>query len=121
VSDRIELRGLRVMARCGVLAEEIERAQPFEVDLELEVDLAPAGASDELDDTVDYGAVVDRVIGACEGHHQLMERLAERIAAAAGADPRVGAVTVTVRKLRPPVPHDLADAGVRIRRATATD
>ena len=109
------------MARCGVLPEEIERVQPFEIDLELEVDLAPAGASDELADTVDYGAVVDRVTGVCDGHHQLMERLADRIATAAGDDPRVEAVTVTLRKLRPPVPHDLADAGVRIRRATATD
>jgi dihydroneopterin aldolase len=114
--DRIELRGLRVMARCGVLAEEIERPQPFEIDLDLEVDLSAAGASVELADTVDYGDVVARAVAACDGHHQLMERLAEQIASAVATDDRVRAVTVTIRKLRPPVPHDLATAGVRIRR-----
>ena len=45
----------------GVLPEEQERAQPFGVELELLVDLAPAGASDALADTVDYGAVIEAV------------------------------------------------------------
>jgi dihydroneopterin aldolase len=115
-TDRIELRGLRVLARCGVLPEEVARAQPFEIDVDLHVDVAVAGRSDQLADTVDYGQVVELVIAACEGHHQLMERLADRIAAAAMADERVGAVSVTIRKLRPPVPHDLATAGVHIHR-----
>ena len=48
----------------------------------------------------------------------LLERMAERIAEVVLADrPGVGAVTVTVRKLRPPVPSELATSGVRIRRA----
>jgi dihydroneopterin aldolase len=51
--DRIELRGLRALGTHGVLPEEKERAQPFEVDLALEVDLRPAGRSDALADTVD--------------------------------------------------------------------
>ena len=55
--DRILVSGLREMGVHGVLAEEQERAQPFGVDLELLVDLAPAGASDALADTVDYGVV----------------------------------------------------------------
>ncbi len=114
--DRIELRGLRVMATCGVLPEEIARAQPFEIDLDLEVSLVAAGASDELGDTVDYGAVLERVVAACEGHHQLMERVASKIAEAVLDDERVEAATVTMRKLRPPVPHDVASAGVRVRR-----
>ena len=53
--DRIELRGLRVLGAHGVLPEEQQRAQPFEVDLDLELDLRPAGRSDALADTVDYG------------------------------------------------------------------
>ena len=48
---------------------------------------------------------------------QLLERLAERIAEVVLAvDPAVDAVTVTVRKLRPPVPQHLATSGVRIAR-----
>lgn len=116
----MELRGLRILGRHGVLAEEHERAQPFEVDLDLELDLRPAGASDDLADTVDYGAVIEAVVAEVAGEHSdLLEHLAERIARRAldtSDRPEVQAVTVTVRKLRPPVPADLASAGVTIRR-----
>lgn len=118
-ADRVELRGLRLAVSVGVLPEERERPQPVEVDVDLEVDVVTAGASDRLDDAVDYGAVVDevaRVLGA--GHVELLERAATLAAEAVLAlDPRVRAVEVAVRKLRPPVPHDLATAGVRVRRA----
>lgn len=101
-----------------MLAEEQHRAQPFELDLDLEVDLGPAAASDDVADTVDYGAVVEMAgrIVATESFG-LLESLAARIADALLADPRVGAVTVAVRKLRPPVPVDLASAGVRLTRS----
>jgi len=115
--DRIELRGLRVVGTHGVLPEEQSRAQPFEVDLDLEADLRDAGRSDELADTVDYGGLAERVASVVRSErHALLERLAERIAEAALADGRVRSVTVTVRKLRPPVPVDLASAGVRVVR-----
>ena len=118
MTDRIELRGLRALGRHGALPEERERAQPFEVDLDVELDLAPAGGSDDLAATVDYGrlaGLVEEILGG--PHATLLERLAERMAEAVlAADGRVAAVTVVVRKLRPPVPVDLATAGVRIRR-----
>ena len=117
--DRIELRGLRVAGTHGVLPEELERAQPFEVDILLELDLAAAGRSDSLGDTVDYGQVAQAAAGVISGpHSDLLEHLAERVAGAvleAGA-PRARSATVTVRKLRPPVPLDLASAGVTITR-----
>lgn len=121
--DVIALRGLRALGRHGVLAEEKTRAQPFEVDLDLEVDLRRAGQSDALADTVDYGAVADAVRAVVEGDHSdLLEHLAERIAGAAlraagsGAGPEVTGVTVTIRKLRPPVAVHMDSAGVRIHR-----
>jgi dihydroneopterin aldolase len=115
--DRIELRGLRIVGIHGVLAEEQARAQPFEVDLDLEADLAVAGRSDRLEDTIDYGALSEQVASVVQNErHALLERLAERIAETALADERVAAVTVTLRKLRPPVPVDLATAGVHITR-----
>ncbi len=116
--DRIELRGLRVLGVHGALPEEQDRAQPFEVDLDVEADLSVAGASDRLADTVDYGAVT-AVVAAVVGDERfrLLERLAERIASqVADVDPRIRAVTVAVRKLRPPLPADLTSAGVRITR-----
>lgn len=116
--DSIELRGLRVLGRHGCLPEEQERDQPFEVDLDVHLDLSAAGRTDDLADTLDYGAVVAAVVGVVTGPPSaLLERVAERIAEAVLADARVAAVTVAVRKLRPPVPADLATAGVRLTRA----
>lgn len=117
MTDRIELRGLRVLGICGALPEEKDRPQPLEVDLDVEVDLADAGQTDALADTVDYGALA-RAAARVAGSERftLLERLAQRIVDEVGADPRVGSVTVAVRKLRPPVPVDLATAGVRITR-----
>lgn len=117
MADWLQLRGLRILGVHGALPEEQVRAQPFEVDLDIEVDLAPAGRSDALADTLDYGDVVAmaaRVVGG--EHHQLIERLAARIADEVLADERARSVVVTVRKLRPPVPVDLATAAVRITR-----
>ena len=101
----------------GVLPEEQVRAQPFEVDVELLVDVALAGESDELADTVDYGAVceaVSRVVSS--ERYQLLERLATRIAEVCRADPRVLGAVVEVRKLRPPVPAALDYVAVRVER-----
>ncbi len=115
--DQIELRALRSTGICGALPEEQERAQPLEVDLDVTTDLAAAGASDALADTVDYGAVARVAVRvATEEHFTLLEGLAERIAQEVVALGRVTSVSVGVRKLRPPVPVDLATAGVRISR-----
>jgi len=119
VGDQIQLRGLRAVGTHGVLEEERQRAQPFEVDLDIDVDLRPAGESDALGDTVDYGALSEAVAAEIQGPHaDLMEHLAQRIATSvrALAGPAVTSVTVTVRKLRPPVPVDLSSAAVRITR-----
>ena len=117
--DAVELRGLRLLTSVGVLPEERSRRQPIELDIDLSVDVAAAGASDQLEDAVDYGAVVaevERVLGT--GHVDLLERQAVLVAEALLAlDARVSAVEVVVRKLRPPVPQDLATAGVRVRRS----
>ncbi len=117
-ADRIELRGLRLTGIVGVLPEERTRAQPLELDLDLCLDVGDAGRSDALGDTVDYGAVcelVEEVVATLRP--ELLERLcvvlAERVLA---ADARITSVDVAVRKLRPPVPQQLASSGVRVRR-----
>jgi dihydroneopterin aldolase len=115
--DLIEIRGLRVMGTHGVLEVERQRAQPFEVDIDVETDLSTAGRSDNLDDTIDYGwvsAQADAVVGG--PHRELIERVAQEIADAVLADGRISGVTVVVRKLRPPVPLDVATTAVRITR-----
>ena len=116
--DRIEIRGLRVVATHGALPAERERAQPFEFDLDLWVDTAVAGANDRLSDTVDYGTVVERVAALVRAtSFQLLEALGEAIAReVVGLDPRVERVAVVVRKLEPPIDEDLASVGVRVVR-----
>ena len=117
MKDVIRLRGIRVVGTHGVEPEEQARAQPFEVDLDVECDLRRAGRTDDLAATIDYGALATLVHDVVSGErHFLLERVAERIADLVIADGRVDAVTVEVRKLRPPVPVDLDTAGVRITR-----
>jgi dihydroneopterin aldolase len=118
-ADVIELRGLRLTTFVGALPEEHERKQPLELDLDVEADLSAAGASDELGDTIDYGAlcaVVEETVTG-RGHVKLLEALAERVCAAVlEADARITGVTTVVKKLRPPVPQDLAVSAVRMTR-----
>lgn len=118
MNDCIELRGLRLVGICGALPEERDRPQPLEFDIDVEADTAPSGRSDELDDTIDYGVLCDVVATTVDGDTpQLLEYLAAQVASALlGADDRIDAVTVAVRKLRPPVSHLLDSSGVRIRR-----
>lgn len=119
MSDRIEVRGLRATVIVGVNPEERDRKQPIELDLDLHLDLAAAGRSDDLSDTVHYGEAAEvalRAVSECRA--LLLERVAHLVAEALlGYDDRVAAVTVSVRKLRPPVPLDLATTGVTITRA----
>jgi dihydroneopterin aldolase len=117
MTDRILIVGLRELGVHGVLAEEQTRPQPFEVDVELEVDVRAAGASDDLEDTVDYAAVAEAITRVVSSErYQLLERLATRIGEVCCADLRVTGVTVTVRKLNAPVRAMLDHVAVRIRR-----
>ena len=118
MTDRIELRGLRLVASIGALPEEHERPQPLELDVDVAADLRAAGDSDRLEDTIDYAALCDAAVGVFAGGHiVLLEAAAHRVAEAVRAvDGRITGVTVVVRKLRPPVPHDLATSAVRVER-----
>jgi dihydroneopterin aldolase len=115
--DRILISGLRELGIHGVLPEEQQRPQPFQVDLELAVDMRTAGETDVLDDTVDYSAVCESVTRVVSSEsYALLERLAERIAEVCCADARVQGVVVELRKLHPPVRASLDSVGVRIER-----
>ena len=115
--DRLELRGLHLDAPVGVLAEEKRAPQPIRIDLDVELDLAAAGVSDALADTVNYAAIVTHAqTCALRVHHELLESLATEIGVGAlGLDARIDAVEVTVTKLHPPVAEDLATVAARRR------
>jgi dihydroneopterin aldolase len=115
--DRIELRGIEAFGHHGVLAHEQELGQAFTVDVALELDLAPAGASDDLADTVDYGALSGELAAVVtDERYDLIERLATRLAEVCLARPSVTAATVTVHKPHAPVPVTLADVAVTLHR-----
>ena len=78
--DTITLTGVHANGTHGVLAFEHERPQTFVVDVTLHLDLAAAGQSDDLNDTIDYGRVAKDIVAVIEGPHvDLIERLAQRI------------------------------------------
>lgn len=113
----IELRGLRVLGRHGVSDEERSAAQPFELDIDVVTDMTRAAATDDLADTVDYqGLAQDACQVVADRSFRLLEALAGAVAETFLEHDRVEQVTVCVRKLRPPVPVDLASAGVRLTR-----
>jgi dihydroneopterin aldolase len=98
--DRILLEGMVFHGRHGTLPAERELGQPFVVDVELRLDLRPAGLSDDLAQTVDYGEVHRRTREIVEGEPvNLTETVAERIAVAVLEDhPAVEAIRVKVSK-----------------------
>jgi len=121
MNDRIEITALRAVTIVGALPHEREIPQPLQIDLSLEVDLADAGRTDELGDTVHYGMVADQVVAVvAESKDILLERLAARIADEVLTFDRVDAVDVTLTKLRPPVAVDAATTSVRLRRTRST-
>jgi 7,8-dihydroneopterin aldolase/epimerase/oxygenase len=115
--DRIELTGLRVHGRHGVFDFERAEGQDFVVDVALEIDTAPAAASDQLSDTVHYGELAEALAAVIAGEPvNLLETLAARLADTCLADGRVRAATVTVHKPQAPIPLAFTDVAVTIRR-----
>lgn len=115
--DRIALTGIEVFGHHGVLAHEREHGQRFVVDVALELDLAPAAASDDLGDTVDYATLARRVAGIVGGEPaDLIETVAGRVAEACLDAARVAAVEVTVHKPAAPLPVVAREVAVTVRR-----
>ena len=118
MSDRIELRGLRVRGNHGVFDHERRDGQDFVVDVTVWMDLAAAAASDDLADTLDYGALAQKVAGIVGGEpRNLIEAVAGRVADDVIADERVHAVEVVLHKPQAPIPLDFADVAVVARRS----
>ena len=118
MSDRITLAGMAFQARHGVHDWEKVEPQRFEVDVELVLDVQPAGLDDDLAKTIDYGAVYQETRQVVESTtFNLIEALAEAIAhEILGGNERVEEVVVRVRKPQVRLDGPLDYAGVEIRR-----
>lgn len=108
------LRDMLLDARIGIHAHEHAASQRIRVNVDLGVDEA-GGEVDALSRVVDYERVANTVRRlVAEGHVKLVETLAERIAQACLADPRVRLARIRVEKLD--VFPDAASAGVEVER-----
>lgn len=107
-----------MFAHHGVFEEEAHRGQEFVIDVTVYMDLREAGRSDDLTDTLDYGAMAVDIAERVQSERWLLiERVAERIAELVLADERVTSAEVTVRKPNAPIPLEFDDVAVTIRRA----
>lgn len=117
MTDRIDLTGIEVWARHGALPEEKTRNQLFVVDLGIFLDVNKAAASDDLNDTIDYGSLAQVTHDLVAGEsHNLIETVAGRIAARVLEDARVERVIVTVHKPEAPIAVEFGDVSVTVDR-----
>lgn len=117
-TDSIVLTGLRVRANHGVFDFERADGQDFVVDVTAWLDLSTAARSDDLTATVHYGELAEEVVSAVERDPvDLIETVAERVAAIVLAHEPVDAVEVTVHKPQAPISVPFGDVAVRIVRS----
>lgn len=117
MTDQIVILGITGTGYHGVFEHERREGQEFSVDVVLDVLTSAAASSDDLADTVDYGAVSVAVHELIVGEPvDLIETLAERIAAACLAFAGVARVEITVHKPSAPIPVPFRDVQLRIVR-----
>ncbi|MBA0047774.1 dihydroneopterin aldolase [Mycobacterium sp. NPDC050853] len=118
MTDRIELRGLKVFGYHGVFEHERRDGQEFSVDITVWLDLDTAAATDQLTDTFDYGELAQRAAAIVSGPpRNLIESVAGAIADDVMTDARVHAVEAVVHKPNAPIPLTFSDVAVVARRS----
>ncbi|MEI4273517.1 dihydroneopterin aldolase [Klenkia sp. LSe6-5] len=118
MTDRIAVRGITAHAHHGVYAFEREQGQTFRVDAVLDVDTAPAAATDDLALTVNYAELAQGLHAVLTGEPvDLLETLAQRLADTCLADPLVQAVQITVHKPEADLGVPFDDVTVQITRS----
>ncbi|MDO9496744.1 MAG: dihydroneopterin aldolase [Nocardioides sp.] len=117
MTDELVISGVECYGYHGVFDFEKRAGQSFVIDLALGFDTAPAAASDDLRDTVDYGSLVLSVKAAVEKDPvDLIESLAQRIADVCLLDARVEWARVTVHKPDAPIEATFSDVALTITR-----
>ena len=121
MSDRILVRGLQVVARHGLLAEEAVLGQRFEIDVAAALDLGPAGRQDDLRLSVSYAEIVAVTVETLTTRRfKLLEAAADAVATALlGAFPAIEGVAIELRKPGAPIDAIFAHVAVAIERSRA--
>lgn len=117
MTDRILLEGMVFEGTHGVHEHEQRNPQPFEVDVELRLDLGPAGRTDDLERTIDYSRVFTEVGElVATTRYALIEALAERIASELLARWPADEVVVRIRKPAVDLGGPFRSVGVELTR-----
>ncbi len=115
--DTIAIKGMVFFGYHGHYAEERSLGQRFVVDVEMGLDTRPAGLSDDLNDSVDYGRAYEEARAVLEGPPcKLLERVAEQVAERVLALPHVQHVTVSLHKPGSPLKGAISDVCLTITR-----
>src|SRR5690554_822119 len=115
--DHLTLTGLKAFGHHGVFADERENGQEFVLDLTVWVDFAAAATGDDLEQTVHYGVLAEQVVAAVERDPvDLIETVAERVAAVVLGHRAAHTVQVTVHKPGAPITVPFSDVSVTITR-----
>lgn len=113
--DHLTLTGLRASAFHGVFEQERREGQDFFIDLTVWFDMA--GAGDDITRTINYGELAEEVVAAVERDPvDLIETVAERVAALVLAHAAAKRVRVTVHKPSAPITVPFGDVAVTITR-----
>jgi dihydroneopterin aldolase len=118
--DKIILEGMEFYGYHGITPEERSLGQRFILDVELFLDLQPAGVSDDLDRTVNYAQVFETVQAlVCGAPYQIIEALAEAVAQALLEQFPIAEIMVRVKKPQAPVPGRFTWMAAEITRKKA--
>ena len=116
--DRISIYGITATGYHGVFEHEKRDGQEFRIDVVLHVDISAAAATDDVANTVDYGAVSQLVVAQIQaGPWDLIEKLGSEIAGAILSTwPQVATVDVVVHKPQAPIPVPFDDVTISLTR-----
>jgi len=116
MKDQIQIKDLMLRTIIGINEEERRNRQDVLINIVLYADTRAAGASDEIEDAVNYRTITKRVIKRVEeSKFYLVEKMAAEIATLCLEDPRVEAVDVRVEK--PGALRFARSVGVQLHRA----
>ncbi|OPZ90881.1 MAG: Dihydroneopterin aldolase [Firmicutes bacterium ADurb.Bin419] len=117
--DKIILKDIKLYGYHGVYPEERQIGQNFYIDVEIFVDLKPAGETDEVTNTVDYSRIYDIIRCVNENNKfRLIESFAHNISREIlSAFVEIKEITVQVRKPEAPIDADFGWVGVEIKRS----
>jgi len=114
LKDKVFIKNLVLPCNVGVSKEERIKKQNVVIDVEIQCDLSQAAATGDLNKTINYYEIKEKVSAAVKGgEFKLLESLAETVASLVLNDPLSSGVTVAVKKEKYSVNPEL---GIEIKR-----